>query len=680
MQFSFCFTRSMVKTRSTPSQCINSGNLKCVICGQYSRNGIRSKYRISETQRAENLQNAAKYFMDEVYIRVSDLDSVSKIFAADLYCHSSCYSNYIRKWNTEISASENNNNSLPSETLVELKKNVFGKYIGIIGSSIQKGRGLSLSDIRDMINNENKLNFRNSEIKTFLVEAFGEEIKFCDPERKNQSQFVFSSSVKVEDVINFLRNLDVARTAGTEIRKVLLETDFELDDKFCDAQELQKSWTQMVIPDILVTFFASLFNVSKTKILKDEIKPQDFDCLSDNDEDEEDDTEEVASSKLMMKINSLFQIMFYQVTDGKHKTPLQIMNAHGIYERCRSRELITAFNRQSVCISYNTMKKLRSDLAKYTIHKSSENEIPLPNHFDSNCFTIAAMDNFDNSDKNSLSGMMHAHDTALTLFQEKPKTLLSKPKKSSIDLVNVPKLNKLPCQELMYFRPFQKLPISDSFTIDNDLYSMPKSKDDFENYELIINCAQCNIDKSEDKLIPSWAGIKSLLSEVVVPEMHVGFLPFIPSPVTEYSTVFTAMVNFTKLVKQLKQDALPLFCDEGVFRIMIDIYLQKQDQFKSIIPMLGGFHTAKCFEHCIGKYIQGSGLEQSLKQTRVFGVKVADAVLNGTNYTRSLKGILILSNAIEMLKWNAFLELNKCEQFDIINEDLKLNIVLYTLF
>ena len=70
--------------------------------------------------------------------------------------------------------------------------------------------------------------------------------------------------------------------------------------------------------------------------------------------------------------------------------------------------------------------------------------------------------------------------------------------------------------------------------------------------------------------------------------------------------------------------------------------------------MLGGFHTAKCVKHCIGKCIQGSGIEESLRQTQVFGVNVVGAVLNDTNYARSLKGYLILANAIEKLKWEDF--------------------------
>ena len=62
--------------------------------------------------------------------------------------------------------------------------------------------------------------------------------------------------------------------------------------------------------------------------------------------------------------------------------------------------------------------------------------------------------------------------------------------------------------------------------------------------------------------------------------------------------------------------------------------------------MLGYFHTAKYVEHCIGKYIEGSCIEESLRETQTFGVNVFDAILNGTNYVRSMRGYLILANVI----------------------------------
>ena len=76
------------------------------------------------------------------------------------------------------------------------------------------------------------------------------------------------------------------------------------------------------------------------------------------------------------------------------------------------------------------------------------------------------------------------------------------------------------------------------------------------------------------------------------------------------------MLNFLKVLDQPQQEALPVFCEEGVFRIVVDIYLQRPEQFKQLIPMLGGFHTAKCVEHCIRKYIGGGGIDDILKEAK----------------------------------------------------------------
>ena len=86
-------------------------------------------------------------------------------------------------------------------------------------------------------------------------------------------------------------------------------------------------------------------------------------------------------------------------------------------------------------------------------------------------------------------------------------------------------------------------------------------------------------------MISSWAGIWALISSAEVPGIHVGFLSFIPKPVTEYSTVYTSMLNFVKVTSRLNQEALNMFCDKGVSRIVLDIHLQKKDGFSNIIPL-----------------------------------------------------------------------------------------------
>ena len=77
-----------------------------------------------------------------------------------------------------------------------------------------------------------------------------------------------------------------------------------------------------------------------------------------------------------------------------------------------------------------------------------------------------------------------------------------------------------------------------------------------------------------------------------------------------------------------------------------------------LVPFLAGFCMAKCVRHCIGKYIQGSVLDDALVEAQVFGKKVIEQMLNGTHYIRSLRAILILVDFINRLKWESFWENN----------------------
>ena len=72
--------------------------------------------------------------------------------------------------------------------------------------------------------------------------------------------------------------------------------------------------------------------------------------------------------------------------------------------------------------------------------------------------------------------------------------------------------------------------------------------------------------------------------------------------------------------------------------------------------MLGGFHMVKALLHCIGKFIKINRLFDTLIETVTFGIKTAEEVAGGTHYVRSFCGMLILSEALLKLKWNAFWE------------------------
>ncbi len=123
----------------------------------------------------------------------------------------------------------------------------------------------------------------------------------------------------------------------------------------------------------------------------------------------------------------------------------------------------------------------------------------------------------------------------------------------------------------------------------------------------------------QEQEMPSWSGFNSLVTDEDLPERIVGFLPILPHPVTEYSTVYTSLKNFQNILAQLDQENMAVMCDEGVYRIAREIQSQNPQEFKNI---MGFFHPTKILMACIGKYIEGSGAETIWVQNEILGVNV----------------------------------------------------------
>ena len=69
--------------------------------------------------------------------------------------------------------------------------------------------------------------------------------------------------------------------------------------------------------------------------------------------------------------------------------------------------------------------------------------------------------------------------------------------------------------------------------------------------------------------------------------------------------------------------------------------------------MLRGFHTAKCVKHCIGKFVRGWAIEDTLLKTVIFGEKVLESVLRRSNFDATSR-TTFLQDAIEKVRWQAF--------------------------
>ena len=114
----------------------------------------------------------------------------------NFYCHQKCFAQYLQNHQLLKAPPESKTKQGSN------KRTVFLKYYEFIKDVLARGNGVSLSEIRDLVKSEEEIDLQNSEVKMFLEESFGNQIQFCDSDKKNQSSFVFSSSVDIKDALS----------------------------------------------------------------------------------------------------------------------------------------------------------------------------------------------------------------------------------------------------------------------------------------------------------------------------------------------------------------------------------------------------------------------------------------------------------------------------------------------
>ena len=140
---------------------------------------------------------------------------------------------------------------------------MFQSEVDVIRNLLQRGIGIPLFDIRDMINDKHGVyTISNKEVKLFILEHFQDKIQFFESEQASKFLLAFSSDLEMRDILKKLRSLNALKIAAQTIRKCLFEADFGLGDKCCDAQELNHPWKDMLLPAGLGAFFSVLYNVN----------------------------------------------------------------------------------------------------------------------------------------------------------------------------------------------------------------------------------------------------------------------------------------------------------------------------------------------------------------------------------------------------------------------------------
>ena len=373
---------------------------KCIICNNYSYKKVYTKSRISESPRAKAFLKASTCFQDLVFTRTCELQDEHSIFGADLYYHRNCMQNYLHKYES-LSKEEIDNTEL------NVKQAVWSEAQELLEKGFKTGNGYELSVIREFMNEKLKQNgmiLSNRDIKLFLLNQFGDDIDFAYSDNQRKSMMVFSvRNVNSQDLAEKIRSIDPLKVFASRIREELSAFDFQLNDRFGDAEDLRQSLKKADIPKVTLHFFSEIFNFDVTtyKEAAENILTDDYENIDDHDDKNKNEGRSKLSIRLCLKIQSLFQILYYIHHRGRRRTPIHVMNAVWAHSLGHGgTQFVHILNRLGLSNSY--LATLASRL--------TDDRVQIPARFQLDQFTSGAIDNWDH-----LGEKVSEHDTVTVI-------------------------------------------------------------------------------------------------------------------------------------------------------------------------------------------------------------------------------------------------------------------------
>lgn len=164
------------------------------------------------------------------------------------------------------------------------------------------GEILALDRIATMIKHSYgaDVEVKNGKVKSVLIDYFDEKICFVYPKEKRKSLIFHCCKVQAAETQYF---------SIESFRDSLKDYSFDLDDKFCDENDIKTSWENSKIPQPFLRFLSKLFNF-EAKILAQSELINVF----------HEDSKKKQNLKLL-KIKSLFQNLYFLFNNEVKKTP-----------------------------------------------------------------------------------------------------------------------------------------------------------------------------------------------------------------------------------------------------------------------------------------------------------------------------------------------------------------------
>ena len=342
------------------------------------------------------------------------------------------------------------------------------------------------------------------------------------------------------------------------------------------------------------------------------------------------------------------------------ETPLPIYLSMLIHAKTRSRDLIDTLFNLGLCVSYDRLMSISTELANSVCDQYHANQVVCPPQLSTEVFTCGAVDNIDHN-PSSTTACDSFHGTAITLTQF-PTTELPGECQAKLPLDGEKRSKISPLPHKYTFVP----PVTS--TLDpvvptkcvpliaeqrNDIAYIQSEQHWLTQVERLVN--QDSLDENDNL---SWAAYhaSNQPKQKNIPS-KVALLPLFREKAQTTCMISHAMQMVSDAIKHVNPTQTTVIAaDQPLFALIKQVQwtwpeTHGEDKF---VAMMGGLHIEMNLLKLLGDWLRDSGWTTVLTQAGITTPGRAEAILSGSNVTRSRYAHQVTAASLKILRDHAY--------------------------
>ena len=336
------------------------------------------------------------------------------------------------------------------------------------------------------------------------------------------------------------------------------------------------------------------------------------------------------------------------------ETPLTVGLALDIHKSTRSKSLVEKLGQLDLTIPYKKVLEIETAIANSVIDRMNlMGGIYQPPWLVNGQFVWFALDNIDFLESTP-TGMNTLHGTATAVYQaakEDTTTPITIDRKSASQTLE----STIPCKTLTCMKPQTT---NKKCFLKFNSYVAP-SNPDLIDMAWIIGCLEFEDSGVTVRMDSSgtWSAFNSLQSTPGCKTNIALVPPLIRSPPTEYDTLFTSLMRARAIATHtMGPDAITVVTlDLQLYDMAMKLWVEREDIMKQFLFRPGELHIVFWALAALGKYVEGSGIDQAWVEAGLYSPATVSQILNGKHMYRALEAHTVTLVALYSLFFKQFL-------------------------